>query len=302
MQACPVNFYKPADGKRLQKIPVDAGFSCPNRDGTLSFSGCAYCANQSFSPFYCSAVKSVEQQLQEGMAFFSSRYKCSGFYAYFQSYSATHDSLEYLENLYEKTLKMPGIEGLVIATRPDCLNPEKIELMKRLREKTFIRVEVGIESCNDNILQAINRCHDFSTALEAIKGLTNAGIETCGHLIFGLPGETQQDRRTAAQLLSGSGLSLLKLHHLQIIKGSKFARDFIEAPEKFELFSADDYLIALGDFLTYLSDKIAIERLINRVPPRFLIAPIWGGLSESSLRSQLIAYMQKNGIFQSCEQ
>lgn len=292
------NYYLKKFGGRVQKIPVDAGFSCPNRDGTLSTAGCIYCSNRSFSPFYVSADKTVTEQLQAGIGFFAGRYSCSRFFAYFQTFSGTSAPVETLRRLYREALSVKGVEGLVIATRPDCLGDEVIELLKEISGEVYLRIELGVEAFEDRVLQRINRCHDVQTSLNALASLQHAGIETCVHLIFGLPEESQQAPEISARIISESKASLVKLHHLQIVKDTAAAELFKNSPAMFHLHTPATYASLLTRFISHLSAEAYIERFLNRVPEEFLIAPRWGGITETVFRHLLESDMAAQNVWQ----
>lgn len=292
------NYYQKKFGGRVQKIPVDAGFSCPNRDGTLSTAGCIYCSNKSFSPFYVTAEKTITEQLLTGIRFFSGRYSCSRFFAYFQTFSGTSAPVETLRRLYREALSIEGIEGLIIATRPDCLGDEVIDLLKEISDEAYLRIELGVESFEDRVLQKINRCHDAQASLNALVRLQQARIETCVHLIFGLPEESSQSPETSARIVSESKASFVKLHHLQIIRETAAADLFKNSPETFQLHTPTSYVSLLARFISHLSADIHVERLLNRVPEEFLIAPRWGGLTETEFRQLLVKELTAQSLWQ----
>jgi len=292
------NYYQKKFGGRVQKIPVDAGFSCPNRDGTLSTAGCIYCSNRSFSPFYVSADKTVAEQLQAGIGFFAGRYSCSRFFAYFQTFSGTSAPVATLRRLYRQALSVEGVEGLVIATRPDCLGNEVIDLLKEISDEAYLRIELGVEAFEDRVLQRINRCHDAQTSLNALASLQQAGIETCVHLIFGLPEESQQAPEISAGIISEAKASFVKLHHLQIVKETAAAELFKSSPAMFHLHTPTSYVSLLTRFISHLSAEVYIERFLNRVPEEFLIAPRWGGITENDFRRLLENDMAAQNVWQ----
>lgn len=282
------DYYREKYGVRIQKIPVNAGFSCPNRDGTLSVDGCSYCNNDSFSPFYTSKTCSIIEQLEKGAVFYAKRYNCSRFWAYFQSYSNTYGSVQNLHTKYSEALSLPFVEGLIIATRPDCINENIVDLLKTLNRKTYIRVELGVESFDEDVLSEINRHHDVKTVYNAVKILKEAQIETCVHLIFGLPLEKNACAKTSAEIVSELGIKFVKLHHLQIVKGSLLEQTYKNGNFKGKLHTVESYLDTLCEFLTFLNNGVYIERLINRAPLNYLLAPIWGNVSESSFKEMLL--------------
>ena len=285
-------------GKRIQKVPIDGGFSCPNRDGKLSKEGCLYCNNKTFTPFYTNGKKSITDQLRSGIDFFSKRYKCDNFFAYFQTYSGTYAPIEILEKKYQEALKFPNIKGIIIATRPDCINPSVIDLLLKFKNKTYIRVEVGVESFDDNVLKAINRCHDSKTAISAIAMLRKAEIDTSVHLIFGLPNEPLNAAKIYARTLSEFRTNFVKLHHLQIVKGSRLAELYTNNSNCINLFNLNNYIERVAEFLSYLNKDIYVERFINRVPQDMLIAPKFGDINENMFTKILCEYMNKNSLFQ----
>lgn len=282
------DYYREKYGERIQKIPVNAGFSCPNRDGTLSFDGCSYCNNDSFSPFYTSTACSIVEQLEKGASFYAKRYNCRRFWAYFQSFSNTYSDVQNLHTKYSQALSLPFIEGLIIATRPDCINDSVVDLLKTFKKLTYIRVELGAESFDDDVLSAINRHHDVNTVFKAVKILKEAEIETCVHLIFGLPLEKRDSPKTSAEIVSELGVRFVKLHHLQIVKGSLLEQAYKNGSFNGKLHTAESYLDVLCEFLTFLEESVYIERLINRAPLNYLLAPIWGNVTESNFKKMLL--------------
>ncbi|NCB45535.1 TIGR01212 family radical SAM protein [bacterium] len=282
------DYYREKYGERIQKIPVNAGFSCPNRDGTLSFDGCSYCNNDSFSPFYTSTACSIVEQLEKGASFYAKRYNCRRFWAYFQSFSNTYSDVQNLHTKYSQALSLPFIEGLIIATRPDCINDSVVDLLKTFKKLTYIRVELGAESFDDDVLSAINRHHDVSAVFKAVKILKEAEIETCVHLIFGLPLEKKDSPKTSAEIVSELGVRFVKLHHLQIVKGSLLEQAYKNGSFNGKLHTAESYLDVLCEFLTFLEEGVYIERLINRAPLNYLLAPIWGNVTESNFKKMLL--------------
>lgn len=261
---------------RVQKLTINAGFSCPNRDGKISFGGCTYCNNATFSPSYCSPEKSITQQIEEGIIFFSKKYKNQNYLAYFQSYTNTYAPLEKLKNIYEEAINNPKISGIVIGTRPDCINQQLIEYLANLASRKYVMVEYGVESTHDTTLLNINRGHNYQTAVDTIKMTAEYGIHTSAHLILGLPGENEDIILSHADRISELPIKTLKLHQLQIIKGTKMGKEYTENPEKFKLYTSDEYLTLLTRFIARMSPSIALERFISQSPADLLIAPRWG--------------------------
>lgn len=259
---------------RVQKISVDAAFSCPNRDGRLSLGGCAFCDNKTFNPSYCDRGKSITQQLEEGKAFFAKKYPEMKYLAYFQAYSNTYAPLEELKRKYEEALAVDDVVGLVIGTRPDCVSDEALDYLQQLNQRTFLIVEYGIESANDNTLRRINRGHTFDCSRQAIIKAHQRGIITCGHIILGLPGEDEEEMLHQASTISQLPLDIIKLHQLQIIKGTPLAKEYEAHP--FHVFSAEEYVNLVIRYVSQLRNDLVLERFVSQSPPNMVIAPKWG--------------------------
>ena len=261
---------------KIQKISLNAGFSCPNRDGNKGLGGCTYCNNQTFNPAYCKTEKSVTEQLQEGVDFFARKYPKMDYLAYFQAYTNTYGELERLKNLYEEALQTPGVKGLVIGTRPDCMPEELLDYLEELAKKHFILIEYGVESTKDKTLEQINRGHDFECSADAIRRTAARGLPVGAHVILGLPGETKEEVLQHADRLSELPLSTLKLHQLQIIRGTRLAAQIEADPNMVHLYKAEEYADLVIDFLERLRPDIAVERFVSQSPKELLIAPDWG--------------------------
>lgn len=261
---------------KAQKIAINAGFTCPNRDGSKGRGGCTYCNNQTFNPGYCQTDKSVADQLAEGVRFFSRKYPEMRYLAYFQAYTSTYGEQERLERLYEEALSYPGVVGLVIGTRPDCMPDRLLDYLARLSEQVLVLVEYGVESTLDRTLRRINRGHDFAEAEEAIRRTAARGIAVGAHLILGLPGESRDEILGHADRLSDLPLTTLKLHQLQLIRHTRMALEFERQPEDFHLFTVDEYIDLAIDFIERLDPAIALERFVSQSPKELLIAPDWG--------------------------
>ena len=259
---------------RVQKISVDAAFSCPNRDGRLSLGGCTFCDNKTFNPSYCDRGKSITQQLEEGKAFFAKKYPEMKYLAYFQAYSNTYAPLEELKRKYEEALAVDDVVGLVIGSRPDCVSDEALDYLQQLNQRTFLIVEYGIESANDNTLRRINRGHTFDCSRQAIIKAHQRGIITCGHIILGLPGEDEEEMLHQASTISQLPLDILKLHQLQIIKGTPLAKEYEAHP--FHVFSAEEYVNLVIRYVSKLRNDLVLERFVSQSPPNMVIAPKWG--------------------------
>lgn len=270
------DFFKRIFPFKVQKISINAGFTCPNRDGTKGWGGCTYCNNQTFSPEYCHTPKSVGEQLEEGIRFFSRKYPQMKYLAYFQAYTNTYGELEALKRLYEEALAHPEVAGLIIGTRPDCMPSGLLEYLADLARRRFVLVEYGVESTLDKTLARINRGHTYAEAETAIRLTAEKGIYTGAHLILGLPGETRPEILSHAGRLSALPLTTLKLHQLQLIRHTRMAQEYAEAPEQFHLYTADEYIDLAIDFLERLSPSIVVERFVSQSPKELLIAPDWG--------------------------
>jgi len=262
--------------ERVQKISINAGFTCPNRDGSKGTGGCTYCNNQTFSPEYCKPTRTVSQQVEEGIGFFHHKYQAQHYLAYFQSYTNTYDTIDKLKAIYDEALAFPKVVGLVVGTRPDCVNDELLDYFAELSRKCYVMIEYGIESTNDETLEFINRGHDFACAEKAIAATAARGIKTSAHIILGLPRESREVILGHAAKLSRLPIDALKIHQLQLVRGTRMAKQFVENPEWFNLFSASEYVDLVVDFLERFNPDIAIERFVSQSPQKLLIAPEWG--------------------------
>lgn len=269
-------YFKNLFSERVQKVSVDAGFTCPNRDGTKGSGGCTYCNNLTFKPTYCNLENSVTSQIEQGIRFFSRKYASMKFLAYFQAYTNTYAPLNDLRNLYEEALACPGIVGLVISTRPDAVYPELLDYLAELSQKVYVMVEFGLESHLDKSLLSINRGHTFSESVLALEESAKRGINNCAHMILGLPGESHADWLEQARVISSLPVKNLKMHQLQIHRGTMLEKQFNENPEQFTLFTADEYIELVVDYLELLRPEIIVERFISQSPREMLVAPRWG--------------------------
>lgn len=314
-----VGYFKRKYGERLQKIVLDAGFTCPNRDGKTGHGGCTYCDNAAFHPSYSTAGKSLHQQMDEGIGFHKVRYRTSEHYlAYFQSFSNTYAPLDRLRMLYEEALSHPSVVGIVIGTRPDCVDEEKLDYLSDLaggrvlkdwsrklggdsgniRTAPVVIVEYGIESCHDKTLMRINRGHDFETAQIAVRMTAERGIDTCAHFILGLPGETRQMMLDSCTMINDLQLRSIKFHQLQIVKGTRMEKEYSERPEDFERFTIDEYLDFFIDILERLRPDLSIERFVGEVPPRFVNETPWGLIRNVELLRLLDKRLEERDTWQ----
>lgn len=297
---CYSDYLKEIFGGSVQKIPLDAGFSCPNRDGTISVGGCAFCDNSAFTASYCDSALSVSEQLRRGVEFHRSRSRASEKYlAYFQSYSNTHADLSRLRSLYEEALSFPGVEGLVIGTRPDCVDEQKLDYLAGLARDSYVLIEYGVESCRDEVLSSINRGHDFECSRRAIRMTLDRGIRVGAHLIFGLPGESREQMLDGVSALSEFQLDTIKFHQLQIIRGTRYADMYAQDPSIFKLFGMEEYLDLVALAISRMRSGTVLERFVNEVPPKYLIAPCWGGCKGDFLWKKLEEKLEEKNIFQS---
>jgi len=292
-------YFKRQFGTRVQKVTIDAGFTCPNRDGSRGTGGCTYCNNDAFNPSYCQPHKSITQQITEGIEFHKVRYRRAlNYLAYFQAYSNTYGSLDYLKSLYDEALAFPGITGLVIGTRPDCIDDKKLEYFAHLAEKHYIIIEYGIESCYNRTLDRINRGHTFEESAEAIRKTAEYGIHTGAHIIFGLPGETEDEMLTEAKIISELPLDTIKFHQLQIIKDTPMAQEYLANPQHFNLFSLEDYIHFIVRFTERLNPNFVIERFTGEAPPRFQAGPTWGKLRSDQVQLLIEQKMEDRDTWQ----
>ena len=294
-----VGYFKRKYGERLQKIVLDAGFTCPNRDGKVGRGGCTYCDNAAFHPSYSTAGKSLYQQMEEGIEFHKVRYRTTEHYlAYFQSFSNTYAPLGRLKQLYREALSHPSVVGIVVGTRPDCVDKEKLDYLAELAKDHVVIVEYGIESCYDSTLERINRGHDFETARKAVMMTAERGIDVGAHFILGLPGETREMMLESCRLINELPLRSAKFHQLQIVKGTRMEKEYEECPQDFERFSLDEYLDFFADMLERLRPDLYIERFAGEVPPRFVNETPWGLIRNAELLRLLDKRLEERDTWQ----
>ncbi len=270
-------YMKKEFGGRVQKLSIDAGFTCPNRDGKAGTGGCTFCNNKAFNPSYCSREKTISQQIQEGIDFHKIRYRrAEKFLAYFQPYSNTYAPLETLKNLYQEALAHPDVAGIIIGTRPDCVDDKILDYIEELSHRTFITIEFGIESCYDASLLRINRGHNFQTTIDALRMTSERGIRTGGHIIIGLPGETREMILDEAGILSELPVDHLKFHQLQVVKGTSMEKDYLLHPEIYKEYELNEYLELMAEFIELLRPDILIERIAGEAVIDYDLRPSWG--------------------------
>ena len=292
------SFIKNKFGFRVQKVCIDAGFTCPNKDGTKGKGGCTYCNNNTFNPDYCKPIKSIKVQINEGIEFFSSKYKAQKYLAYFQAYTNTYAPLKDLIKIYEQALAHKDVIGLVIATRPDCIKDDVLDYLEQLVKRGyFIKLEFGLESTNNQTLKGINRCQTHEDAIDAFMRADGRGLHLGGHLILGLPGESYEDMLEHARKVSELPLNTLKIHHLQIVKHTMMAFQYKTTPEMFTFLDLDDYINLVVDFVELLNPNIIIERFFSESPSRMLIYPKYG-LKNFEVKHLVESRLEKRGAIQ----
>lgn len=280
---------------RVQKISIDAGFSCPNRDGHISHGGCTFCDNRTFNPSYCQPSKSITEQITEGKEFFRHKYPNMKYLAYFQAFSNTYATLDTLQRRYEEALSAEDVVGIVIGTRPDCVSDEILNYLESLNQQTFMIVEYGIESVSDDTLRRVNRGHNLECSRRAIIETHNRGILTGAHIILGLPGESAEDNVRQADIISALPIDILKLHQLQIIRGTQLAAEYERQP--FNLYTADEYIDLCRRYIERLRPDMVLERFVSQSPKELLVAPKWG-LKNYEFANRFVNYMKRMDSWQ----
>ena len=286
-------------GGRVQKVTVDAGFTCPNRDGSKGTGGCTYCNNEGFNPSYCNPDKTITRQIEEGIEFHSARYRrAKKFLVYFQPYSNTYAPIDVLKEKYSEALSFPNVIGLVIGTRPDCVDDEKLDYLASLSQKWYIQIEYGVESHNNTTLQRINRGHDAELAEDVILKTHALGISTGAHYIFGLPGETLEDMYSTGEVISRLPLDSVKFHQLQIVKGTQMEKEFKEHPEVFHSFTLEEYIDFIIRFIERMNPEVVVERFTSEMPPRFLSGINMGLIRYDEVLRRIEAEIEKRNTWQ----
>ncbi|MFI3327994.1 MAG: TIGR01212 family radical SAM protein [Rikenellaceae bacterium] len=294
-------YFRRQFGGRMQKVAINAGFSCPNRDGSRGVGGCTFCNNSAFTPSYCEPHLSVTKQIDEGILFHRNRYKKAVRYlAYFQSFSNTYAPLEQLKKLYDEALSHPDVAGVIIGTRPDCVDEQKLDYFAELaaREGKYIAIEYGIESCYDSTLKSINRGHSFADARWAVEQTAKRGIHVGAHFILGLPGETEQMLREQISVINELPLSTIKFHQLQIFKDTQMAADYDASPESFSWWTVEEYISLFIDLLEHLRPDIVMERFASEAPPRYHHGPNWGLVRNETLLATFERELERRNTYQ----
>ncbi len=282
---------------KVQKISLHAGFSCPNRDGTKGRGGCTYCNNQTFSPDYCHTGRGITEQLDEGIAFFARKYPDMKYLAYFQAYTNTYGATPYLAACYEEALAHEGVVGLIIGTRPDCMPPDLLAYLSDLARDRYLMVEYGIESTCDETLARVNRGHDYASAVDAVRRTAEAGIPVGAHMILGLPGESRETILSHAGRLSVLPLTMVKLHQLQLIRGTRLAQEYEQGVADIYPYTVTEYVDLAIDFIERLRPDIVVERFVSQSPDALLIAPRWG-LKNHEFTARLLQRMRERNTWQ----
>lgn len=292
-------YFRRVFGHRMQKVTINAGFSCPNRDGKISTGGCTFCDNAAFTPSYCDSTKSITQQIDEGIEFHRKRYRTAQQYlAYFQSFSNTYAPLERLRECYDEALAHPNIAGIVVGTRPDCVDEQKLDYFAELSRKKYVTIEYGVESCYDETLRRINRGHDFATAERAIRMTAERGIHCGAHFILGLPGESDEMLIEQVERINALPLTTIKFHQLQLFRGTPLAREWDEHPERFRFWTIEEYLDLFVEILRRLRPDIVVERFAGEAPPRYHHTEGWGLVRNEQLLAMLDKRLELRGVHQ----
>lgn len=284
--------------ERVQKITLNTGFTCPNRDGTKGLGGCTYCNNNAFNPNFSNGRKSVTAQIDEGINFFKHKNPGFKYLAYFQSYTNTYADLDEIRSLYLEAVSHPNIVGLIIGTRPDCINAEIIDLLSEIARTFYVCLEFGIESTLDRTLEAVNRCHSYKETRDAYVLASGRGIHLGGHIILGLPGESRSELVDHAKRLSELPIDTLKIHHLQIVKYTMMEKQYRNDPAIFDLFSLEDYIDLVCEFVAHLRPDIAIERFISESPKHLLVAPQWGRVKNFEIVDRIRKNLVSKDLYQ----
>ena len=292
-------YFRRVFGHRMQKVTINAGFSCPNRDGKISTGGCTFCDNAAFTPSYCDSTKSISQQIDEGIEFHRKRYRTAQQYlAYFQSFSNTYAPLERLRECYDEALAHPDIAGIVVGTRPDCVDEQKLDYFAELSRKKYVTIEYGVESCYDETLRRINRGHDFATAERAIRMTAERGIHCGAHFILGLTGESDEMLIAQVERINALPLTTVKFHQLQLFRGTPLAREWDEHPELFRFWTIEEYLDLFVEILRRLRPDIVVERFAGEAPPRYHHTEGWGLVRNEQLLAMLDKRLELRGVHQ----
>ena len=284
-------------GFRVSKVNVDAGFTCPNRDGSKGTGGCIYCNNVSFSPKGTQAVVPLEEQMAAGMAYHRSRLGSEKFIIYFQKYTNTYGSVELLSDLYRRALHHPDVIGISVGTRPDSLSDEALDLLTGIARTKYVCLELGLQSMDDAILRRINRGHTVNDFIGAVNRAKGRNFDICAHLIHGFPGESRDLFLKSADLMAGLPIDSLKLHQLHAVEGTELAELYRRG--EFTPLSLEAYVSAVADFLELLPPRITIQRLYGSAPLEICVAPKWG-LKNNQMWYTIVNELTRRGSWQGC--
>jgi radical SAM protein (TIGR01212 family) len=288
-------------GGRVQKVSLHAGLSCPNRDGTLGVGGCHYCSNEAFTPGYCHEGDTIDEQIRQGLGFQSRRYpRAVGFLGYLQAYTNTHGPLDQLIRIYETVLSHPGLTGMVIGTRPDCLPEALLDWLVEASKRKPVYIELGIESFSDDILLRMNRGHTFEQAREAVERVAVRGLPVGGHFLVGFPGEPWECFFDSVELLNKLPLHSVKVHQLHVFRNTALADLYRETPEVFNFPTKDEYFEKAGKWISRLRPDLYIDRVFGDAPLKYILNPSWGVRLDSLVR-EFDSYLEDGGICQGCE-
>ena len=292
-------YFRRLFGRRMQKLSVDAGFSCPNRDGRIATGGCTFCNNGAFTPSYCSRGLSITRQIEEGVAFHRWRYReAQRYLVYFQSFSNTYAPLEVLRERYGEALAHPDVAGLIIGTRPDCVDEAVLDYLAELARDRYVAIEYGIESVYDASLRAVNRGHDFATAERAVRMTTERGLACGAHFILGLPGETDEMILEGVKAINRLNLTTVKFHQLQIFRDTAMAQEFDKHPDRFRIWTVDAYIDLVVELLRRLRPDVVVERFASEAPPRYHHGPNWGLIRNEELWRRLEERLRERDTYQ----
>ncbi len=293
------SYFKQLMGTRTQKVAIHGGFTCPNRDGKISSGGCSFCNNEAFTPSYCHPSKSVTQQIDEGVEFHTRRYRSATRYlAYFQPFSNTYAPLSHLRKLYDEALSHPQIAGIIVGTRPDCVDDEKLDYFASLARTKYVALEYGVESTFDKTLERINRGHDFAQAVWAIESTARRGIHVGAHFILGFPGEREEMLHQQIDTINSLPLSTVKFHQLQIFANTPMAAEYDASPDDFPFWVLEEYIDLFIDLLERLRPEIVVERFASEAPPRYHHGRNWGLTRNETILNMFEKRLAERNTFQ----
>ena len=295
-------YFKSIFGERVQKVAINAGFTCPNRDGLKARGGCTFCVNEAFNPSYCDRSKSVDKQISEGIEFHKLRYaKTSKYLAYFQAYTNTYKPLKELKEIYSQALNNDEVLGVIIGTRPDCVDEEKLDYFAEISKTKYVALEYGIESCYNETLERVNRQDTYENAVRAVTLTAERGLHVGGHFILGLPGESREMLIEQTSMINALPLETVKFHQLQIFKGSLMEKEYLDNPNNFNFFTVDEYIKLFSEILVRLRPNLIVERFAGEAPPRFVVAPEPWGIRNEGFINKFEKHLLANDLYQGKE-